>query len=183
MSVEHYRERFIQALRELAETNDRRALAVLRRALGKPPGTAVETYPYIVPYLPENANDRQAWPYFVVAPLFARHPQDWPPSKEPHRPNYEHSFGASLGLLAARHPEGRPGIERRLLRILAAEREELPDQLRHAITLLAGSQVPVSYLQLLRDLDNWDHSERSVQQRWARAFIQQIEGGAEEVIA
>ena len=38
----------------LSLKENRGALAALRRGLGRPPGTAPEMYPYVVPWLPED---------------------------------------------------------------------------------------------------------------------------------
>jgi|YNPMSStandDraft_2_1061718.scaffolds.fasta_scaffold00230_12 CRISPR system Cascade subunit CasB len=164
-------ERFVQALEELVEREDRGALATLRRGLGKSPGTVVEIYPYVVPFLPADADDRRAWVYFTVAPLFAFHPLNWPSNERRGWTN----FGASVAQLAQRLGERSAGLEARFLRLLAAEREELPLQLYRMLTLFKPHQVPVSWVDLLRDLDQWDHPERFVQQRWARAFVEQRE--------
>lgn len=161
--------RFVEMLRQLAHPDqpDRAALATLRRGLGKPPGTVVELYQYVVPYLPPETNERQAWPFFVVAPLFGLHPIDWPADSTDGWRN----FGASVGWLVRDTPERSNGIAARFRRLLVAEREELPEQLRHLVTLLAPRRIPVAWEQLLRDLDRWDHPERLVQREWARAFV------------
>ncbi|MCS7294254.1 MAG: type I-E CRISPR-associated protein Cse2/CasB [Dehalococcoidia bacterium] len=160
-------DRFVDMLRRLAERQDRAALATLRRGLGKAPGTVVELYPFVVPYLPPQATDRDAWPYFVVAPLFALHPVDWPQDNE----NRPRNFGDSVGWLLQRVPERTTGLTARFRRLLQAELEELPEQLRHLVTLFVPWRVPVDWARLLRDLSRWDDPERAVQRAWARAFV------------
>ncbi|WP_448576217.1 type I-E CRISPR-associated protein Cse2/CasB [Thermomicrobium sp.] len=169
--------RFVQALEELVAREDRGALATLRRGLGKPPGTVVEIYPYVVPYLPADADDHRAWVYFAVASLFAFHPISWPANERKGRTN----FGASVGQLAQRLGQRSAGLEARFLRLLAAEREELPLQLYRMLTLFGPHQIPVSWVDLLRDLDQWDSPERFVQRRWARAFVEERGRREEEV--
>lgn len=160
-------QRFVAMLGELAARQDRAALATLRRALGKPPGTVVEIFTYVVPYLPNEADERSAWPFFVVAPLYALHPVDWPANDGSRWRN----FGASVALLQRRQERPSAGLQERFRRLLAAEREELPEQLRRLLTLFVPYQVPVSWLDLLGDLERWDHPERLVQREWARAFV------------
>jgi CRISPR type I-E-associated protein CasB/Cse2 len=63
---------FITYLESLRE--DRGALAALRRGLGQPPGTAREMYPYVVRWLPAEASAQREAAYFLVAALFAYHP-------------------------------------------------------------------------------------------------------------
>src|SRR5512139_402968 len=60
---------YLESLRE-----DRGALAALRRGLGQPPGAAREMYPYVVPWLPAEAPRQREAAYFLVAALFAYHP-------------------------------------------------------------------------------------------------------------
>lgn len=65
---------FIEHLIELNQQEDRGAFAAVRRGLGKPPGTTFEMYPYIVPWLPNNAPSWREDAYFLTAALFASHP-------------------------------------------------------------------------------------------------------------
>ncbi len=161
-------ERFVAALEDLVRREDRGALATLRRGLGKPPGTVIELFPYVVPYLPTDGDERRAWVFFAVAPLFAFHPVSWPAGESRGWTN----FGASVARLAQRLDHGSAGLEARFLRLLAAEREELPLQLYRMLTLFRPHQVPVSWVRLLRDLVQWDHPERFIQRQWARAFVE-----------
>ena len=50
-------------------------LAALRRGLGQPAGSAHEMYRYIVPWLGEKSTAAQEDLYFLLASLFAYHPQ------------------------------------------------------------------------------------------------------------
>lgn len=157
--------RFIEALARLAQDNDRGALAALRRGLGRPPGTVPELFPYIIPLFHDPKDLPFEWACFVVAPLFALHPLPWPEGDH----GGPHSLGASFGQLSQK--TGRcTAVERRLTRLLAADRNELPDLLRHAVTLLKGQDIPVDWVQLTKDLQRWDHPERWVQRAWARDY-------------
>jgi len=164
-------ERFLAGLEALVSRGDRGALATLRRGLGKPPGTVIEVFPYVVPYLPDDADERQAWPFFTVAPLFAFYSVSWPAADGARW----HNFGASVAELERLRGQQSPGIEARFRRLLVAEREELHLHLYRMLTLFRPYQVPVSWADLLRDLDGWDHPERIVQRRWARAYVAQRE--------
>ena len=53
------RNNFITYLEELRDREDRGALAALRRGLGQPPGSAVEMYRYVVPWLPARTTRRR----------------------------------------------------------------------------------------------------------------------------
>jgi CRISPR system Cascade subunit CasB len=163
MSEDDREHRFIQALAALVEKEDRAALAALRRGLGRPPGTAVEMYPYIVPWLPEGSARHQAL-YFMVAALFAWHQGNWAGEGEPWRRNLGASFAKLQALVQS------DSIERRFTALLGCHADDLPDQLRQAISLLKSREVAVDWLQLLRDLQWWAADDRRIQRQWARAF-------------
>lgn len=146
----------IQHLHSLRDTDDRGALAGLRRGLGKPPGTAVETYPHVVPYIPaSDAEPARAWPYFLVASLFAEHPRS--------------DRGQNVGLAFRRLKES-PSREARFRALLNADVPELPGHLRQAIRQLAQAEIGIDWALLLNDLRYWAEPQRRVQQRWARAY-------------
>jgi CRISPR system Cascade subunit CasB len=152
---------FVTALENLVRADNRAALAALRRGLGKPPGTTPEMYPYVVPLAPERGDD----PYYLVAALFAWHPDPW------HAPGRTSNLGASMARVA--RDSGSESIERRFVAMLNAPSEDLPEHLRHAVGLCRAHEVPVNWLQLLRDLQWWDASGsgyRRVQRSWAGSF-------------
>jgi CRISPR type I-E-associated protein CasB/Cse2 len=155
---------FVASLEELVRRRDRAALAALRRGLGKPPGAAPELHRYVVPWLLTPASHRDA-DYYLVAALFA----DWHQGERtPAR--WEGSLGQSFRSLAAQMGGGTDGVERRFRGILACHRDDLPQHLRHAVSLLRTHAVPVDWVRLLTDLPRWDHLDRPVQRRWARDF-------------
>ena len=61
-------------------------------------------------------------------------------------------------------------VDRRFTVLLGANREDLPQHLRHAVSLLKSKDVPVDWARLLDDLKWWDDDDRRVQRRWAKAF-------------
>ena len=67
-------------------------------------------------------------------------------------------------------PPQQPGVERRFASLLSADREDIDHQLRAVVVLLRQHDVPVNWLQLLRDLGGWARPDRDVQRRWARSF-------------
>lgn len=83
---------------------------------------------------------------------------------------YGAPFLASLRRLADQSSEDPQGMERRVVALLNAEFDQLPTVLRHAVSLLRGSEIPVDWEQFVRDLNQWDATDRSVQKRWARAW-------------
>ncbi len=154
---EHY---FINYLESLAE--DRAALAALRRGLGQPPGHAPEMHPYVVRFLPNNANNWVEQSYYLVASLYGLHPEKGTGE------NLGHHFARTLDP----DPEKNKAIERRFTALLTAHPDDLHFYLRQAISFLKAKEVNVNWHQLMHDVLNWGNPYRQpdVQKRWARAF-------------
>lgn len=145
---------YLEGLRE-----NRGALAALRRGLGQTPGTVPAMYPYVVRWLPQEAKAWQERTYYIIASLFAYHPQ-----------------AGGTGNVGSHFARARdPGkddtaIERRFTALLAAHPEDLDTVLRQAIGFLKSKEVPVNWQQLVRDLQGWGWESKSVQKRWAASF-------------
>ncbi len=156
-------EQFISYLKELADDENRAALAALRRCLGKSPGEAAEAHRYVLRFNPEPWNE---WAYYLVAGLFALHPESWPQKESKSRLT---NLGASFAWMKTK-ADNDSSIERRFVALLDSHADDLSEHLRHAISLLKSKEIPVDWLQLLRDLRSWNHEDRFVQRNWARAF-------------
>ncbi len=157
--------RFVQHLRRLVEREDRAALAALRRGLGKAPGTVAEMYPHVVPYLPPDASRRDEEPFYLIAALFAWHQGIWSGDGETNKPTH---LGASFARM--RTETTSDSVEKRFVALLNCDREDLPEHLRQAVGLLKSKDVPIDWLQLLRDIRYWETDRRTVQRKWSRAF-------------
>lgn len=144
------------------------ALAALRRGLGKRPGEAAEMFPYVMPFIGDRLPQSRQNDYFLVAALFAAHQLIWHHPAGPDDRREPTNLGASFRRLHAAFESG--SIEKRLVAVLNASRDDLPEHLRHAISLLHAHDIPVDWLQLLRDLAGWDSDLRGVQRAWARAY-------------
>ncbi len=151
---------FIQHLYQLGRAEDRRALAHLRRGLGKRPGAAPEMFPYVVPWLPPNLHPQEEAAYYAIAALFAWHP----------------AIAASGNMgdhLAATKEKGREeAVERRFVALLAAHPDDLPEFLRQAISYLASKEIPVNWDRLFRDMRYWGHPDYGdrIRKQWAASF-------------
>ncbi|MGZ3668060.1 MAG: type I-E CRISPR-associated protein Cse2/CasB [Ktedonobacterales bacterium] len=156
---------FAEYLASLVKHENRAALAALRRGLGKRPGEAAEMFPYVMPFIGENVPMKRQDDYFLVAALFAAHQGTWTPTEGEKR---DSNIGASFRRLRAAADSG--SIEKRFVALLNAEREDLPEHLRSAVSLLKAHEIPVNWAQLLRDLGGWEWESRSVQRSWAQAF-------------
>jgi len=158
--------RFVDHLCKLGarDSPDRAALAAMRRAARGRPGANAEIHRYVAPWIPEDMRDREVEGYYLVAALFATHPENRPTDSE--RP-WRTNFGASFSELRSR---GNDSAERRFVALLNSHREDLPNHLRHAVSLLRTHGVAVDWAQLIQDLRYWDHPDRFVQREWARSF-------------
>lgn len=150
---------FVHYLASLVEREDRGALADLRRGLGKEPGTAAEMFPYVVPFAPERDENR----FYLIASLFALHP-----SPSPTDGGRRRNLGAALQWVKS--ATGSESIELRFVALLNRPLRDLPDHLRHAVSLCKAHDVPIDWAQLLHDLRYWDAPSHSIQRDWARAF-------------
>ncbi|HEU0116724.1 MAG TPA: type I-E CRISPR-associated protein Cse2/CasB [Thermomicrobiales bacterium] len=159
--------RLVAGLDDLAQRQDRAALAALRRGLGKAPGEAPEMFPIIVPLLPSAR--LRPWDEacgYLVASLFGFYPDgSWRGEGDG---RWSRNLGVSLRLLASGMDSAGP--ERRLIALLNSDLDDLGSHLRGIVALLRGKAIPIDWTQLGRDLLAWDRPSRDVQRRWATAF-------------
>lgn len=141
-----------------SKCDDRGALAALRRGLGQEPGTVPDMYPYVVPMLPASASRAMEATYYLLASLFAYHPD----------PGGAGNMGHHFRRAGGQDPD--QAIERRFTALLAAHREDLPFYLRQAVSFLRSKDVPVNWHALFFDVLHWHYEDRRVQKRWAAAF-------------
>ncbi|MGH8629685.1 MAG: type I-E CRISPR-associated protein Cse2/CasB [Burkholderiales bacterium] len=155
MTQSDKRDNFIRFLYSLKD--DRAALAALRRGLGEEPGAVAEMGKYIYRFFPASGTDnpREERAYFLVASLFALHPEA----------TERGNMGAHMR--AIRRDEEDTAVERRFSQLLSAHTNDLPDLLRQAVSLLKAKEQPVNWRELLSDVVYWGDK---VQQRWARSY-------------
>jgi CRISPR system Cascade subunit CasB len=148
----------VSALLKIADQGDRAAMATLRRGLSRSPGTVLTMAPFVEPYLAAEASrwDRDA--SYLVAALFAAHPN--------HRAGQ--SLGSAFRRLSAETGSG--SIEGRFAGLLDCDAEDLHHHLRHAIRLLGAHDIALDWHRLARDIRHWRHADRWVQRGWARDF-------------
>ena len=190
----------LERLAKRDDSASRAALAALRSGLGKPPGSVVGMYQYIGDHLAgTRPQDRwPLWPsdqqynddLFIVASLFGLHPiarsGDVEPETPPTQDGAPHTASATATAMAHRRSgqaflvalqplrtgdkERDQALDRRVVALLNADRDALPTLLRQLVGLLGDDRGPVDWLQLLRDLNQWDHVDRIVQKHWAGAW-------------
>lgn len=143
-------------LEKLRDRDNRAAMAKLRRGLGKRMGTA-DMYPYVVGFLPEAQWKQEI--YFLIAALFASHPEPAP---------WTHSMGAVFKAIQGQEPID--SIEKRFVRLLEADSEDVGFHLKQAVSLAKAKGVGVSFHRLMSDLLSWNYEDRFVQMAWARDY-------------
>jgi CRISPR system Cascade subunit CasB len=150
--------RFIAFLEKLHAEEDRAALAALRRGLGKEPGTTAEMYPVVVPRLPPGLSPSKEEDYYLMAALFASHPE----------PGGDGSLGKAFARL--RRERDSESIEKRFVALLNCHADDLAGHLQQAVSLLKSGNVSVGWRQLLYDVQYWDHPAHFIQRQWARDY-------------
>lgn len=154
----------IAYLEGLRDTDDRAALASLRRAIGRPAGSVPEADRLLMRWSnPERWREEEI--VYLVGTLFALHPPTWRPAEADRRPS---NMGASFRRLG--DATNSDSVEKRFMALLGAEWTDLPTHLRHAVHLLRSHEVPVNWARLWRDLHGWESDNRRVQRDWARAY-------------
>lgn len=162
--------RFADFLIKLAKDKDRAALAALRRGLRSPDYVDAEMHRYVVPWLSAADKGWREDIFYLVAALFASHRIPCPTDGDDSQRRTLTNLGASFAQLAPENSDARPGVDRRFTALLNSHQDDLPDRLRHAVSLLKSAEVPVDWARLLYDLRRWDWRGRRVQREWARAF-------------
>jgi CRISPR system Cascade subunit CasB len=150
--------KLIKRLEELRATEDRAALATLRRALSGRDADVLRTFRHIGYQLPSYPRDQDTC--ILVSALFALHPLEGGVG----------NMGKHMARLRSADENKAQSVEHKLTALVTAQREALRLRLRQAVSLLAAGQVPVDWSQLLYDLDHWDNENRFVQRQWASSF-------------
>lgn len=148
------------------------ALARLRRAAGKPPGTVLEALQYTVAdefiTADEAVTDRREQAAHLAMTLYALHQQAR--SQPMHVPG--RGVGTALrGLHTGPVDQVPTPLGRRLAMLGTANHvDELSHHLRGVVQLLRAGAVPLDYGRLGDDLDRWQRDPNPVQLRWGRDF-------------
>ena len=154
----HVKDPFVSYLQSLVERGDRRALAALRRGLGRPLGTVPEMYPYVVPWLPADPPLYKENAYYLIAALFGFAPAS--------------TAAGNMGdhMAATRTKDNQEAVERRFVVLLSSAPDALDKYLIPCVSWLKSREVAVHWDQLLWDVLNWGRPDKRVQRRWAGAF-------------
>ena len=156
-------DRFVGELEKLEINEERATLAQLRRGLGKPLGFVAERDGWVL-RRPLDLSQRELSGFAAIASLFALHSEL----------GGSGSLGESFRRLAMLNPSSdggpNPSVEKRFVALLNSNSEDLPNRLRHAVSLLKANNLAIGWRQLLHDVLRWDSSWRTVQINWSREF-------------
>jgi CRISPR system Cascade subunit CasB len=153
---------FIEWLESLSK-KDTRVSAVLRRSLAFDPGTFTAAYPFVEPFVKDEANSWRRAMFYLVAGLWAAH---WREGRD--RPSTSIGKACAAGQMAS----GSASIERRFINLLDADSDQLPNRLRQMIALL--KEQTIDFEGLLNGLLLWNDDRKRTQNRWARDYYQNL---------
>lgn len=162
---------FIEWLQALNE-RDTRVRAELRRSLAFTPGSFPRAFPYVEPFLNEDATSWRREVHYLVAALWAMH---WKKA----RTDAPQPMGKAAALYAKDHHAreqlmgGSSSTERRFIALLDADSEQLPHRLRQMIALLKDETI--DFGALLDDLLRWNDEKKRTQNGWARDFYRSLD--------
>ncbi|MCA9994336.1 MAG: type I-E CRISPR-associated protein Cse2/CasB [Anaerolineales bacterium] len=120
--------------------------------------------------------------YFLIATLYPfdkklrdkNRQADTPTADEPDEGETAVSssnFSLGTSCRHARSDQNQSGLDRRFARLLDADAQQMPFQLRQIIMRLTTDWVAIDWTQLTDDLLRWEHSNRYVQRNWARDYV------------
>jgi CRISPR system Cascade subunit CasB len=112
----------------------------------------------------------------LIAQLFAFHPCWFERVTSDRRPDLGESFRRLARATATKPDEIPEPVQRRFEALLAAHADDLPYQLRQAISLLKAKEIPVDWPQLLADLSAWSYQDHPVQFQWSRSLYLHVGG-------
>jgi CRISPR system Cascade subunit CasB len=171
----------------LQSKGNTRALAELRRGIGKAPGELPQLWGYFLEEMPEDfygymEPSRAEWAIYTAITLFALHQQGKDPALKPMQKDGQ-SLGSALSHLV-HDSNDRERIARRFNTIATANSmEELSHYMRGAIQLLRGEEIGLDYPKLAGDLYCFQFPElvSGVRLRWGQDFYRiNIEEKTEE---
>ncbi|HUN19574.1 MAG TPA: type I-E CRISPR-associated protein Cse2/CasB [Caldisericia bacterium] len=163
----HEKPAFVKSLEDLVKKGDRAGLATLRKGLGKEPGTVTEMYKYVYSRIPGQTNLFDEKIYFLTASLFAL----WHQGKQRLEEDFEGDLGKTFRQISKKMES--ESIKERFTAIINSHFDDLPNHLRHAVSLAKSKDVPVNWSFLLEDLKWWNNDDKRVQKKWMKSFLQE----------
>lgn len=164
--------KFIEWLESLNE-KDTKVRAVLRRSLSFDPGGYVPAFPYIEPFLKDDASDWRREMHYLVAGLWAMHWREgWS------GPLMQIGEACAIfdkekrSKMNAEDQRKLTSTEKRFINLLDADADQLSYRLRQMIALLKDHQIDFEHL--LQGLLFWDSRRKNTQNTWARNYYSHL---------
>ena len=151
---------FIEYLINLEKREARGVLAALRRGLQHAPGTCIEMYPLVVPWLGNVRGNWEKEMHYLIASLYAYHSSS------------SHSGNIGDALRIVYHNRGESNsIEQRFVALLRSNPDDLPFHIRQIISILKSENIPIDWDELFYDLKRWPYeSTYPPREKWANSF-------------
>ena len=164
--------KFIEWLESLNE-KDTKVRAVLLRSLTFDPGGYVPAFPYVEPFLKDDASDWRREMHYLVAGLWAMHWREG-------RSGPLMQIGEACAIfdkekrskMNAEDQRKLTSTEKRFINLLDADADQLSYRLRQMIALLKDHQIDFEHL--LQELLFWDSRRKSTQNTWARNYYRHL---------
>jgi CRISPR system Cascade subunit CasB len=183
--VEAFTRRKVKGLLSQSKENVK-ALAELRRGIGKIPGEMPQLWGYFLESMPEEfygnrEPSRAEWAVYTAITLFALHQQGKDSESNPMQQDGL-SFGTALSRLV-HNLEDRERIAKRFNTIATANSmEELSHYMRGAVQLLGREDIGLDYAKLSGDIYCFQFPElvSGVRLRWGQDFYRNYDNQSEE---
>lgn len=153
---------FIKYLEELEKKENRGPLAALRRGLQHEPGTCVDMYPHIIPWLGHVKGKWEKDMHYLIASLFAYHPST----------SNTGNMGDVFKKISLNKKKNKNNsLEQRFVTLLRSNPEDLPFHIRQAISIAKSENIPINWHRLFYDLKRWPYeSNFPPYENWAQSF-------------
>lgn len=170
---------------------DRAAFAELRRSLSFDPGTYPPSFPPVEPFVMEARGAWERNAFYLIAGLFALVERPLEKSEITVQdeitedslglsPTYR-SFGNAVVELYNRRAPNNSSIEARFISLLDSDEEQLPNRLRHMVSLVHADEIRIEWTKLLWDVIGWRSEDKPPRVRWARDFYGHVIGAENTV--
>ena len=151
---------FIDYLAELEKKDNRGALAALRRGLHYEPGTCMDMYPYVIPWLQHVKGKWEKEMHYLIASLFAYHPSI----------TNKGNMGDVFRQISKKKGENN-SLELRFVTLLRSNPEDLAFHVRQAIAIAKSESIAINWQRLFFDLKRWPYeSTFPPYENWAQSF-------------
>lgn len=173
--VEAFTRKKVTRLLQQAKENTK-ALAELRRGIGKVPGEIPQLWGYYLESMPEDfygntEPSRAEWAVYAALTLFALHQQGKDPQIDPMQKEGQ-SFGKALSYLVHSQDDQERILRRFNIIATASSVEELFHYMRSAVQLLRAENIGLDYAKLAGDIYCYQFPEliSTVRLRWGQDF-------------